>query len=74
MYEIAIEGKMIDTVEETNKNIMRVNLVDNMGLYASVVFWLLFITNIIAGLFEEIVSRLCVMLERMGYFANNRKD
>ena len=58
MYEIAIEGKMIDTVEETNKNIMHVNLIDNMGLYASVVFWLLFITNIIAGLFEEIVSRL----------------
>ena len=58
MYEIAIEGKMIDTVEETNKNIMHVNLIDNMGLYASVVFWLLFITNIIAGLFEEIVRRL----------------
>lgn len=74
MYEIAIEGKTIDTVEETNKNIMHVNLVDNMLVYASVVFWLLFITNIIAGLFEEIVSRLRVMLERMGYFANNRKD
>ena len=58
MYEIAIEGKTIDTVEETNKNIMHVNLVDNMLVYASVVFWLLFITNIIAGLFEEIVSRL----------------
>ena len=58
MYEIAIEGKMIDTVEETNTNIMHVNLVDNMLVYASVVFWLLFITNIIAGLFEEIVSRL----------------
>lgn len=74
MYEIAIEGKTIDTVEETNKNIMHVNLVDNMLVYTSIVFWLLFITNIIAGLFEEIVSRLCVMLERMGYFANNRKD
>ena len=58
MYEIAIEGKTIDTVEETNKNIMHVNLVDNMLVYASVVFWLLFITNIIAGLFEEIVRRL----------------
>ena len=58
MYEIAIEGKTIDTVEETNKNIMHVNLVDNMLVYASIVLWLLFITNIIAGLFEEIVSRL----------------
>lgn len=58
MYEIAIEGKTIDTVEETNKNIMRVNLVDNMLVYASIVLWLLFLTNIIAGLFEEIVSRL----------------
>ena len=58
MYEIAIEGKMIDTVEETNKNIMHVNLVDNMLVYASIVLWLLFITNIIVGLFEEIVSRL----------------
>lgn len=58
MYEIAIEGKTINTVEETNKNIMRVNLVDNMGLYASVVFWLFFITNIIAGLFEEIIRRI----------------
>ena len=58
MYEIAIEGKTIDTVEETNKNIMHVNLVDNMLVYASIVLCLLFITNIIAGLFEEIVSRL----------------
>lgn len=58
MYEIAIEGKTIDTVEETNKNIMHVNLVDNMLLYASIVLCVLFITNIIAGLFEEIVSRL----------------
>jgi len=74
MYEIAIEGKTINTVEETNKNIMRVNLVDNMLLYASIVLWLLFITDIITDLFEEIVSRLRVMLERMGYFANNRKD
>ena len=74
MYEIAIEGKTIDTVEETNKNIMHVNLVDNMLVYASIVLWLLFVTNLIIGLFEEIVSRLRVMLERMGYFANNRKD
>lgn len=74
MYEIAIEGKTIDTVEETNKNIMHVNLIDNMLVYTSIVLWLLFVTNLIIGLFEEIVSRLRVMLERMGYFANNRKD
>ena len=58
MYEIAIEGKMIDTVEETNKNIMHVNLIDNMVLYAFVVFWLLFIATLIIDLFEKIVSRL----------------
>lgn len=58
MYEIAIEGKTIDTVEETNKNIMHVNLIDNMVLYASVVFWLLFIATLIIDLFEKIVSRL----------------
>lgn len=58
MYEIAIEGKTIDTVEETNKNIMHVNLIDNMLVYTSIVLWLLFVTNLIIGLFEEIVSRL----------------
>ena len=58
MYEIAIEGKTIDTVEETNKNIMHVNLIDNMVLYAFVVFWLLFIATLIIDLFEKIVSRL----------------
>ena len=58
MYEIAIEGKMIDTVEETNKNIMHVNLIDNMFVYVSIMFFLLFITDIITDLFEEIVSRL----------------
>lgn len=58
MYEIAIEGKTICTVEETNKNIMHVNLVDNMGLYASVVFGVLFLANLIIDLFEKIVSRL----------------
>ncbi len=58
MYEIAIEGKTINTVEETNKNIMHVNLIDNMLVYTAIVLWLLFITNIIVGLFEEIVSRL----------------
>lgn len=58
MYEIAIERKMIDTVEETNKNIMHVNLIDNMLVYTSIVLWLLFVINLIIGLFEEIVSRL----------------
>ena len=58
MYEIAIEGKTIDTVEETNKNIMHVNLIDNMFIYVSIMFFLLFITDIITDLFEEIVSRL----------------
>lgn len=58
MYEIAIEGKTIDTVEETNKNIMHVNLIDNMFVYVSIMFFLLFITDIITDLFEEIVSRL----------------
>lgn len=58
MYEIAIEGKTIDTVEETNKNIMHVNLIDNMLLYAFIVFYLLFITTLIIGLLEKIVSRL----------------
>ena len=58
MYEIAIEGKTIDTVEETNKNIMHVNLMDNMLLYAFIVFWLLFIATLIIDLFEKIVSRL----------------
>ena len=53
MYEIAIEGKTINTVEETNKNIMRVNLVDNMGLYASLIIFLLFITDIITDLFKK---------------------
>ena len=58
MYEIAIEGKTIDTVEETNKNIMHVNLIDNMFVYVSIMFFLLFFTDIITDLFEEIVSRL----------------
>ena len=58
MYEIAIEGKMIDTVEETNKNIMHVNLIDNMFIYVSIMFSLLFVIETIVGLFEEIVSRL----------------
>ena len=49
MYEIAIEGKTICTVEETNKNIMHVNLIDNMGLYASIVLWLLFVATLIIG-------------------------
>lgn len=58
MYEIAIEGKTIDTVEETNKNIMHVNLIDNMFMYVSIMFFLFFVIEIIVGLFEEIVSRL----------------
>ena len=58
MYEIAIEGKKICTVEETNKNIMHVNLIGNMFLYTSIVLCLLFIATLIIGLFEKMVSRL----------------
>ena len=53
MYEISIEGKTIDTVEETNKNIMHVNLIDNMFIYVSIMFSLLFVIETIMCLFEK---------------------
>ena len=40
------------------RNIMHVNLIDNMFMYVSIVFFLFFVIEIIVGLFEEIVSRL----------------
>ena len=46
-------GKTIDTVEETNKNIMHVNLIDNMFIYVSIMFSLLFVIETIMCLFEK---------------------
>ena len=58
IYEISIEGKTIYTVEETNKNIMHVNLIGNMYVYTAIIIYLLFIIDIITDLFKKIVSRL----------------
>lgn len=57
IYEIAVEGKTIFTVEETNKQVMHTNLTSTLAIYAWIIYVLLFITDIMIELAKEIISR-----------------